>query len=113
MVAADPEAVVMIGTQDAVADTIKLVRRDMDPVFMTISFAGGAALADALGEDGHGVYVTQVAPFPEDTSLPLVARYQAALAGLRSRGGARVCVPGGIPGRPAGDIRAGGLRGGS
>ena len=80
MVAADPEAVVMIGTQDAVADTIKLVRRDMDPVFMTISFAGGAALADALGEDGHGVYVTQVAPFPEDTSLPLVARYHAALA---------------------------------
>jgi len=80
IVAADPEAVLMIGTQDAVSDAIKLVHRDLDPVFMTISFAGGAALADELGDDGLGVYVTQVVPFPEDTSIPLVARYQAALA---------------------------------
>ena len=80
IVAANPEAVVMIGTQDPVATAIELARRDIDPVFMTVSFVGGAALAKALGEDGHGVYITQVVPFPRDAGIPVVARYQAALS---------------------------------
>jgi ABC-type branched-subunit amino acid transport system substrate-binding protein len=48
-------------------------------VFVNISFVGANALAKELGEDGKGVVVTQVVPFPGDTSLPLVARYQKAL----------------------------------
>ena len=80
IVAANPEAVVMIGAQDPVATAIELARRDIDPVFMTVSFVGGAALARALGEDGHGVYITQVVPFPRDAGIPVVARYQAALS---------------------------------
>ena len=32
-----------------------------------------------LGAAGQGVIVTQVVPFPEDTDIPLVARYQKAL----------------------------------
>ena len=80
IVAANPEAVVMIGTQEAVATTIKLVRREIDPVFMTVSFVGGNALAKTLGDDGEGVYVTRVVPFPGDPSIPVVARYHAALA---------------------------------
>ena len=40
VVAADPEAVVMIGAQDAVAMAIELVRRDIDPVFMTVFLRG-------------------------------------------------------------------------
>ena len=47
---------------------------------MTISFVGGRALADALGDDGPGVYVTQVVPFPGDKRIPVVAKYHAALA---------------------------------
>ena len=77
---ANPEAVVMIGTEDAVATAIELARDQIHPVFVTISFVGGVAFSDALGEDGHGVYVTQVVPFPEDDSIPVVARYQAALS---------------------------------
>ena len=80
LVEANPEAVVMIGTQDAVATTIELVRQDIDPVMLTVSFVGGQALAKALGPEGQGIYVTQVMPFPEDASIPLVARYQEALA---------------------------------
>lgn len=80
LVAANPEAVVMIGAQDPVATAIELARQDIDPVFMTVSFVGGAALARALGEDGHGVYITQVVPFPRDAGIPVVARYQAALS---------------------------------
>ena len=48
-------------------------------MFVNISFVGANALAKELGEDGKGVVVTQVVPFPGDTNLPLVARYQKAL----------------------------------
>ena len=51
----------------------------MNPVFVNISFVDANALAKELGEDGKGVVVTQVVPFPADTSIPLVARYQKAL----------------------------------
>ena len=61
---------------------VKLVRRDIDPIVMTVSFGGGKALADDLGKDGAGVYVTQVVPFPSDASVPVVASYQAALTGI-------------------------------
>ena len=47
--------------------------------FVNISFVGTNALAKELGNDGNGVIVTQVVPFPEDTSIPLVAQYQKAL----------------------------------
>ena len=80
IIEANPEAVIMIGTQDAVATTIKLVNRDIRPVFVTISFVGGNALAKSLEEEGEGVYATQVVPFPEDGGIPVVARYHAALA---------------------------------
>jgi ABC-type branched-subunit amino acid transport system substrate-binding protein len=51
----------------------------LDAVFVNISFVGSNALAKELGKDGAGVVVTQVVPFPGDTSLQLVAQYQAAL----------------------------------
>jgi branched-chain amino acid transport system substrate-binding protein len=77
---ADPEAVVMVGTYKPCAEFIKLARRlKLDAVFVNISFVGANALAKELGEDGKGVVVTQVVPFPGDVSLPLVARYQKAL----------------------------------
>ena len=38
--AANPEAVIMIGASAPVAKTITLLREDIDPVFMTVSFAG-------------------------------------------------------------------------
>ena len=77
---ANPEAVVMVGAYRPCAEFIKLAHRlKMDAVFVNISFVGPNALAKELGEDGKGVVVTQVVPFPEDTSLPLVAHYQKAL----------------------------------
>lgn len=77
---ADPEAIVMVGPYKPCAEFIKLARRlKLDAVFVNISFVGANALAKELGEDGEGVVVTQVVPFPLDASLPLVARYQNAL----------------------------------
>jgi branched-chain amino acid transport system substrate-binding protein len=77
---ANPEAVVMIGAYKPCAAFIKVAHSlKMNPVFVNISFVDADALAKELGKDGKGVVVTQVVPFPGDTSLPLVARYQKAL----------------------------------
>ncbi len=80
IVEADPEAVIMVGAYTPVAKTVQAVREEIDPVFIAISFVGSKALAEALGPDGAGIYVTQVVPSPDDATIPVVAKYQAALA---------------------------------
>jgi branched-chain amino acid transport system substrate-binding protein len=76
---ADPEAVVMVGTYGPCAEFIKLARKSgFNPVFVNVSFVGANALAKELGSDGQGVIVSQVVPFPWDTSVQLVVDYQAA-----------------------------------
>lgn len=78
--AANPEAVVMVGAPKQSAEFIRLAHKyGLRPTFINISFVGADALAKELGDDGEGVYVTQVVPLPTDTSIPLVSRYQAAL----------------------------------
>jgi len=75
-----PEAIIMVGAYKPCATFIKLARDlRLDAIFVNISFVGSNALAKELGPDGAGVVVTQVVPFPDDTKLPLVARYHAAL----------------------------------
>lgn len=77
----DPEAVIIIGAYKPAATLIKWARRlQWSPVFVNISFVGTSALADDLGPQGEGVYITQVVPFPDDTRVPVVAQYQKALA---------------------------------
>jgi ABC-type branched-subunit amino acid transport system substrate-binding protein len=76
---ADPEAVVMVGTYGPCAEFIKLAHKSgFIPVFVNISFVGAGALAQELGPEGNGVIVSQVVPFPWDTSVKVVADYQAA-----------------------------------
>jgi branched-chain amino acid transport system substrate-binding protein len=76
---AEPEAVVMVGTYGPCAEFIRLARKSgFNPIFVNISFVGANALAKELGSDGEGVIVSQVVPFPWDTSVKLVVDYQAA-----------------------------------
>ena len=78
---AHPEAIVIIGTYKPAAALIRWSRRlDFDPYFVNISVVGSSALAKELGPDGAGVYITQVVPFPLDSSIPVVAQYRRALA---------------------------------
>ena len=79
IVEANPEAVIMIGAYAPVAKAITVAREDIDPIFMAVSFVGSNALAQELGPDGAGVYVTQVVPLPDDSGVPVVAAYRAAL----------------------------------
>ena len=75
-----PEAVVLVGAYQPVAAAIAWARHiGFDPVFFTISFSGGNALARELGTSGDGVFVSQVVPFPMSPN-PAAVAYRRALA---------------------------------
>ena len=76
-----PEAVIMVGAYEPVATFIRWARLiGMDAQFINISFVGSNALARELGSEGAGVFVTQVVPFPNDLSQPVVRSYRSALS---------------------------------
>ena len=86
----DPQAVIMIGAYQPVSTLISwATHTGMDALFLTVSFVGSNALAQALGDTGADVVVTQVVPFPTNDSLPVVASYQNALSAH---------APGAVPG---------------
>jgi branched-chain amino acid transport system substrate-binding protein len=73
----------MIGTYGPCAEFIKLAHKaGFHPTFVNVSFVGANALAKELGAAGEGVVVSQVVPFPWDTSLKVVADYQGAQKAL-------------------------------
>lgn len=77
---ADPSAIVIIGAYAPTAEFILWAKKlDLDSVFFTISFVGSQALASALGDEGKGVYVTQVVPTPDSKELLIAWQYREAL----------------------------------
>ncbi|RBO52007.1 ABC transporter substrate-binding protein [Rhodovulum sp. BSW8] len=77
---ANPDAVVMVAAYKPVAEFVRVGRKlGFTPQLVNISFVGSRALSEELGPAGEGIIVSQVVPFPGDTSLPVVAEYQAAL----------------------------------
>ena len=79
----NPQAVIIIGAYQPAAAFIRWARRiGVNAIFVNISFVGSNALLNELGAAGEGVVVTQVVPFPGDTSVPVVARYHEALAAV-------------------------------
>lgn len=75
---AKPDAVVMVGAYKPIAEFIRLSRKlKFNPAFVNISFVGSKALAAELGEDGEGVIISQVVPFPWDTTKPSLRRITA------------------------------------
>jgi len=81
-----PQAIVTVGPYKPIAEFIKLARQlKVDSVFVAISFVGSDSLAQELGNQGAGVIVSQVVPFPGDKSLPVVASYQAALTAVNPK----------------------------
>jgi ABC-type branched-subunit amino acid transport system substrate-binding protein len=74
---------VTVGPYKPIAEFIKLARQlKFDATFVAISFVGSDSLAHELGNQGAGVIVSQVVPFPGDRSLPVVTSYQAALTAI-------------------------------
>ncbi len=104
-----PEAVIIVGAYEPVATFIRWSRRiGMDVRFINISFVGSNALAQELGPEGAGVFVTQVVPFPNDLSQPVVRSYRSALSSYD-----RSALPGfvSLEGYLAGRLAIAGLEG--
>ena len=82
----EPQAVVTVGPYKPIAEFIKLARQlKVDAAFVAISFVGSDSLAQELGNQGAGVIVSQVVPFPGDKSLQVVTSYQAALIAVNPK----------------------------
>ncbi|MGZ5080464.1 MAG: ABC transporter substrate-binding protein, partial [Usitatibacter sp.] len=81
MLNAKPQAVVMIGAYKGCAEFIKQMKHaGSNPTFWNVSFVGSKALAKELDAEGRGVQISQVMPFPCDSSVPVVKEYRKALA---------------------------------
>ncbi len=75
--AAKPDAVVMISAYTACAEFIRQMKKaGSTATFYNVSFVGSSALAEALGNDGPGVAISQVVPYPWGTAVPVVKEYQ-------------------------------------
>ncbi len=82
---ANPDAIVTVGAYEPIAAFIKTAHKIGFKVpILNISFTGSKALSKELGSDTDKVIVSQVVPFPFDTSIPIVADYQAALKASNS-----------------------------
>lgn len=76
----NPEAVIMVGSYEPSAEFILWSRTiGFDALFINISFVNSNALAKALGDEGAGVMVSQVVPFPGSTTLEIAKKYQNAI----------------------------------
>ena len=79
-------AVILVGTYAPCAKAIRLARdAGLDALFLNVSFVGATSLAQALGDQGDGVLVTQVVPH-FDSDLPLVEEYREAMRLVRREG---------------------------
>lgn len=83
--AKDPQAVVLISAYKSCAAFIKAMKKaGSNPQFMNVSFVGSKALAAELGEEGRGVGISQVVPFPWYLGTPIVKEYQRNLTASSS-----------------------------
>jgi len=76
----NPQAVVMISAYKSCAAFIRDMKKaGANPTFWNVSFVGSKALAKELDKEGRGVQISQVVPFPWDTSVPVVKEYRRLL----------------------------------
>ena len=85
LVAKQPQAIVQISAYKSCAAFVRAARQaGYGGTIYNVSFVGTQALATELGKDGTGVVVSQVMPFPFNTTTPLGREY---LEALRQAGG--------------------------
>jgi len=79
--AAQPDGVIMISAYTSIAEFIREMKAAGSTTqFHNVSFVGSTALADALKDEGYGVAISQVVPFPWSPSVPVVKEYEDVLA---------------------------------
>jgi ABC-type branched-subunit amino acid transport system substrate-binding protein len=79
---ADPQAIIMVSNLDASVEFVKQMKKTgRNPVFLTLSNNGSNAFIKNLGEDGWGVSVSQVSPYPFSAALPITKEFQDVIKG--------------------------------
>jgi len=80
MLKAKPQAIVMISAYKSCAAFIREMKKNgSNPTFWNVSFVGSKALAKELDREGRGVQISQVVPFPWDSTVPVVKEYRKAI----------------------------------
>ena len=85
---ANAQAIVMISAYKSCAAFIKEMKKaGSNPTFWNVSFVGSKALAKELDREGRGIQISQVVPFPWDSSIPVVKEYRALLDAAKGEPG--------------------------
>lgn len=85
---ADAQAIVMISAYKSCAAFIKDMRKaGAHPTFWNVSFVGSKALAKELDKEARGVQISQVVPFPWDSSIPVVKEYRKLMGDAKGEPG--------------------------
>jgi branched-chain amino acid transport system substrate-binding protein len=73
-----PQAVIIMGTFRPIASLIKRAQSAglHDILFCALSTVPARALIETAGEGSEGMILSQVVPWPEDTSIPVVKSFQ-------------------------------------
>jgi ABC-type branched-subunit amino acid transport system substrate-binding protein len=78
--AVQPDGVIMISAYTSIAEFVRQMKQTGSTTqFQNVSFVGSKALADALKDEGYGVAISQVVPFPWSPSVQIVKEYQQVL----------------------------------
>ena len=78
--AVEPDGVEMISAYTSITEFVRQMKKaGSSTQFHNVSFVGSKALADALKDEGHGVAISQVVPFPWSPSVTIVKEYQDVL----------------------------------
>jgi len=79
--AVQPDGVVMISAYTSIAEFVREMKSAGSTTqFHNVSFVGSTALADALKDEGYGVAISQVVPFPWGPEVRIVKEYQETLS---------------------------------
>lgn len=79
--AVQPDGVIMISAYTSIAEFVRQMKKAGSTTqFHNVSFVGSTALADALKDEGFGVAISQVVPFPWGPEVHVVKEYQEILA---------------------------------
>jgi branched-chain amino acid transport system substrate-binding protein len=75
-----PDAVVMISAYTSIAAFVREMKQTgYAGQFHNVSFVGSKALADTLKDEGYGVAISQVVPFPWSPTTRIVKEYHAVM----------------------------------
>ncbi len=81
IVPTNPDVVIMVGPYAPLAAFVKEAKANgLKADLGTVSFVGTDNFVGAVGDTGEGVVISQVVPFPGDTSIPIVKEGQEILA---------------------------------